>query len=406
MEKRKRFKYEVADILGEYLDDYRREYRLSYEQNRAVSAIVKCRTAALGGHLKVCEKCGKWEFSFRACKNRHCPKCGNFEKAQWMEKQKIWLLPVPYFHVVFTIDHIFNSLVWRNQKKLYDVLIEEAAETLREYGQEYLGGEMGFTMVLHTWGQKLQPHLHGHFIVTGGALVSTGNGYRWQEARHKFLFPAELFSKDFRQAFCHKVRQLWRAGELDTADESFDVESMLKKANNQKWNVFIQPPVCGVKNLMDYLGRYVYRIAISNHRILNVEQGKVTFEYYDNQDDGKLKTMTVPAVEFIGFFLMHVLPRHFVRIRHFGLHHSSCRAKLQQARKLLGLPIELPIMLKLKLIDWLKIILETDQDPRLCPSCGQGLMIQIHEFGPVPGWRVKLISFLGLFTRWKFGLAT
>jgi predicted Zn-ribbon and HTH transcriptional regulator len=405
-EQKKRFKYEVADILEEYLDDYRKEYRLSYEQIQAVTAIMRCRTPALGGYLKVCEKCGKWEFGFRACKNRHCPKCGNFEKAQWIEKQKVWLLPIPYFHLVFTIDHIFNPLVRRNRKKLYEALIEAAAETLKRFGQEWLGGEIGFTLVMHTWGQQLQQHLHGHFIVTGGALISTGEGYRWQEAQHGFLFPAKLFSKAYKQAFIEKVRRLWQAGELDTGkDNDLDVSMMIEEASDKKWSVYIQPPVSGTQKLLDYLGRYVYRIAISNHRITKVKKGQVTFEYYDNRDEGQLKTKTVSAVEFIRLFLMHVLPRRFVRIRHFGLHHSSCREKLKEARKLLGLPIELPVILKLKLVDWLMIILETDQDPRLCPHCGEGLMIQLREFGPIPAWKTKLLSFLGLFTRWKTILA-
>jgi hypothetical protein len=387
--------------MREYLGDYRQKYHMSPEQTRAANAIMKCRTPALGGYLKVCEKCGKWEFGFRACKNRHCPKCGNFEKAQWIEKQKIWLLPIPYFHVVFTIDHVFNPLVWRNQAQIYTALIQVAAQLLKAYGQKYLGGEMGFTVVLHTWGQKMQAHLHVHFIVTGGALVSTAEGYRWQAAKHNFLFDATQFSKDFRGAFCERVRQLWQAGKLDTGEASLDVESMLQKATNQNWNVFFQPPVSGTQNLLDYLGRYVYRIAVSNHRIVNVQAGKVTFEYYDNQEGGKLKRLTVSAVDFIGLFLMHVLPRRFVRIRHFGLHHPSCRGKLQQARKLLGLPFELPVMLKLKLLDWLMLILDTDQDPRLCPYCGEGLMLVIHEFGPIPAWRVKLLALIAVISRWK-----
>jgi len=324
---------------------------------------------------------------------------------EWLEKQKVWFLPIPYFHVVFTIDHVFNALVWRNQEEMYNLLIRTAAETLKQYGQRYLGGELGFTMVLHTWGQKLQRHLHGHCIVTGGALVSTKDGYRWQAAKHKFLFPAELFSKDFRQAFCRGVRRLWQQGKLDTADESLDVAAMLTEAQGKKWDLYIQPPPCGTENLKEYLGRYVYGIAISNHRILEFQDGQVTFEYYDNLDQGKLKTMTVSAVEFIGLFLMHVLPSNFTRIRHFGLHHGSCRAKLQQARKLLGLPIELPVILKLKLIDWLMMILKTEEDPRLCPDCHQGLMLSVREFGPISKWRLQMLTFLGLFSRWMFAPA-
>jgi uncharacterized OB-fold protein len=404
MERGKRFKYEVADIIREYLDEYRQKYKLSPEQVRAVTAILKCRTPALGGYLKACNKCGKWEFGFRACKNRHCPKCGNFEKAQWIEKQKVWLLPIPYFHVVFTIDHVFNPLVWRNQEQMYAALIEVAAKLLKAYGQAELGGELGFTLVLHTWGQKMQRHLHAHFIVTGGALVCEQEGYRWQAAKENFLFDAQAFSQDYRAAFCRQVRSMWHRGVLETDD--LDVEAMLAKAQSQRWNVYFQPPVSGQEKLLDYLGRYVYRIAMSNHRIVNVADGQVTCEYYDNQDEGKLKTMTVSAVDFIGMFLQHVLPRRFVRIRHFGLHHASCREKLQEARQLLGLPRALPIILKLKLLDWLMLILESEQDPRLCPYCGEGLMLPIHEFGPIPAWRVKLLVIMAMITKWKPAFVT
>jgi hypothetical protein len=195
-------KYEVADIFRKHLKEYKQTHKLSYEQARAANAIMSCRTPALGGVVNHCDQaeCGHWDFIYCSCKNRHCPKCGAFEKAQWLEAQKIWLLPIPYFHVVFTIDHVFNPLVWWNQEVMYAHLIETAAQTLKAYGRKYLGGELGFTLVLHTWGQSLQKHPHLHFIVTGGALVETADGYRWQAAKHNYLFPAEEFSHDFRTA--------------------------------------------------------------------------------------------------------------------------------------------------------------------------------------------------------------
>jgi len=401
---------EVADIFRKHLQDYQRVHKLSYEQSKATRAIMECRTPALGGVVKICSNgCGQWEFSYCSCKNRHCPKCGSFEKAQWLEAQKIWLLPIPYFHVVFTIDHVFNPLVWWNQEVLYAHLIETAARVLKEYGQQYLGGELGFTLILHTWGQSLQKHPHVHFIVTGGALVTTSDGYRWQAAKNNYLFPAEEFSRDFRRAFCAGVQKLWQAGSLNTQDGNLDVAGMLRKAEATNWEVFIQPPLYGPEKLIDYLGRYVFRIAISNHRILGLKNGRVTFQYYDNRDQnkfkGQLKQMTLSAVEFISRFLAHVLPSRFVRIRHFGLHHGSCRRKLQQARRLLGLPMQLPIILKLKLLEWLKQVLQTDADPRLCPNCRQGIMIPGREFGPVAGWRVHLLPILAAFEKWKFSTA-
>ncbi|MBA4384189.1 MAG: IS91 family transposase [Anaerolinea sp.] len=393
--------YELADILRKYLPAYRRRHKLSYEQSRAVRAIMNCRTPALGGLLKVCTGCGRWDFSFKSCKNRHCPKCGSFEKAQWLEAQKVWLLPIHYYHVVFTIDHVFNRLVWRNQEALYTLLIQTAAQKLKEYGQKYLGGEIGFTLILHTWGQTMQQHLHVHFIVTGGALVSTPGGYRWQAAKRKYLFPVKLLSKDFQRAFCAGVRKLWQDGHLDTANGELDAAAMLAEAEGKDWEVYIQAPLYGVEKLLDYLGRYVFRIAISNHRIVTMERDTVTFKYYDNRDDGKLKQMTLSAEEFIGRFLMHVLPSHFVRIRHYGLHHGSCRNKLQQARHSLGLPFELPIIVRLKLIEWLKMVLERTANPRLCPTCGKGIMVPVRTLAPMTGWQAQLSSLLGVFTRWQ-----
>ena len=401
-------RHDVAEIFRKYLKDYRLDHQLSYEQSKAAWAIMNCRTPALGGVLKVCGECGHWEFQYKSCKNRHCPQCGAFEKAQWLEAQKIWLLPIQYYHVVFTIDHVFNPLVWWNQEALYAFLIECVARILKAYGQKYLGGEMGFTLILHTWGQSLQQHPHVHVIVTGGALVSSSGGYRWQQAKRKYLFDAKQFSADFRNAFCSRLENLWQAGSLNTQDGKLDVAGMLETAKKKDWEVYIEPQRYdgGSEKLVEYLGRYVFRIAISNHRILEVKNGQVTFEYYDNHDrlegQGKLKQMTIPAVEFIGRFLAHILPSRFVRIRHFGLHHGSCREKLRQARALLGLPKPLPLICKLKLLDWLKQILKTENDPRLCPACRQGLLLPVREFGPISGWRARLLPWMGLFEGWKF----
>jgi len=394
-------KYDVADIFRKHISDYKRTHRLSYEQSKVVSAILDCRTPALGGVLKACAECKRWEFCYKPCKNRHCPKCGAFEKAQWLEAQKIWLLPIHYYHVVFSIDHIFNPLVAFNQKLLFNLFIDTAAQLLKKFGQKYLGGEIGFTLVLHTWGQAMQEHLHLHFIVTGGALVSSSTDYRWQAASHKFLFPVKLLSNQFRNRFCFELSQHWADGKLNTNDGALDVQGMLTEALSKDWEVYIQAPLYGVEKLIEYLGRYIFRIAISNHRIVAVGKDTVTFKYFDNRDDGKEKMMTLPAMEFIHRFLSHVLPDGFVRVRHFGLHHGSCRAKLQQARSVLGLPFQLPAILKLKFLDWFKSITGSDDDPHLCKFCGIGLMLPIREFGPVFGWRLKFHSFLGLLTSWK-----
>jgi len=404
-------KYDVADIFRKHIGEYKKSHRLSYEQSKAVSAIINCRTPAMGGVLKVCNECKKWEFHFKACKNRHCPLCGAFEKAQWLEAQKKWLLPIHYYHVVFTIDHVFNDLVAFNQKLLFNLFIEVAARLLKEFGQKYLGGEIGFSMVLHTWGQTMQEHLHIHFIVTGGALVyptgtmSSATGHSWNPASHKFLFPVKLLSNQFRNRFCFELSKLWTDGELNTNDGALDVQSMLQQALSQKWEVYIQSPLYDKEKLIEYLGRYIFRIAISNHRIVAVRKDTVTFKYYDNRDEGKEKLMTLSAMEFIRRFLSHVLPDGFVRVRHFGLHNAACRAKLQQARRVLGLPFELPAILKLKFLDWFKKITGSDEDPRICKFCGKGLMLPVREFPPQHGWRRTITSWLEVFSSWRNAFA-
>ena len=399
--------HDVAEIFRKHMSQYRRFHRLSYEQVKAVNAIMQCRTPAMGGVLKRCtnDACKEWEFHFKACKNRHCPQCGAFEKAQWLEAQKKWLLPIHYYHVVFTIDHVFNPLVTFNQKLLFKLFIDVAAQLLKEFGQKYLGGEIGFSMVLHTWGQTLQEHPHLHFMVTGGALLSSASGYRWNAASRESLFPVLLLSNQFRNRFCFELSKLWAQGNLNTNDGALDVSMMIQNALSKDWEVYIQKPLYGPEKLIEYLGRYVFRIAISNHRILAVGKDTVTFKYRDNRDEGNEKTMTLPAHEFIRRFLSHVLPDGFVRIRHFGLHHSACRTKLQHARRLLGLPFELPVLLKLKFLDWFQHITGSNEDPRTCKFCGKGLMLPVREFPPLRGWRLSLVSWFERFRSWKFAFA-
>ena len=277
---------DVAEILRKHINEYKQSHRLSYEQTKAVNAIMDCRTPALGGVVKFCDKCQKLEFHYKACKNRHCPKCGAFEKAQWLEAQKLWLLPIPYYHVVFTIDHVFNPLVSHNEQVMYNLLFQVASDLLKEFALKYLGGEMGFTMVLHTWGQMMQQHPHLHCITTGGALVSSEDGFRWKAASREFLFPVLLLSKEFRNQFCAAVRHAWLDGKLDTIDGNLDVAQMISEAQSKDWEVYIQSPLYGVDKLVEYLARYIFRIAISNHRIISTTENTVTFEYFDNRDGG------------------------------------------------------------------------------------------------------------------------
>jgi hypothetical protein len=260
-------------------------------------------------------------------------------------------------------------------------------------------------MVLHTWGQTLQEHLHLHFIVTGGALGHSPTGYHWNAASREFLFPVKLLSNQFRNRFCFELSQRWAQGKLNPQESTLDVPTMVQLALAKDWEVYIQAPIYGPEKLIEYLGRYIFRIAISNHRIVAVGKETVTFKYRDNRDEGIEKVMTLPALEFIRRFLSHVLPEGFVRVRHFGLHHSSCRSKLQDARRLLGLPFQLPVILKLKFLDWFKQITGSEEDPRICKFCGKGFMLPLRELPPLQGWRLKLTSFLDSFTSWKNAFA-
>ena len=310
------------------------------------------------------------------------------------------MLPVPYFQVVFTIDHVFNPLVWGNKKVMYDLLFQASAQLLQAYGEKYLGGKIGFTSILHTWGQLMQAHPHVHCMVGGGALVQTKNGARWRSAHRQYLFDVKKLSRDFRQAFCEGIRRRHKKGKLvwDEA-EMGSIEAMIRAAMSRKWEVYIERPPETAANgrpetLADYLARYFHSIAISNGRIVKIDDDGVTFRYRDNRDGGAEKEATLSGVAFIRRFLLHVLPHRFVRVRHYGLHHNQAQGLRRQVRALLGLPGKLPVVAKLKLLEWLATFME--EDPNLCPHCGQGQMRLLREFGPIEGWRAIVLSFFGL----------
>lgn len=389
-------KYEVADVFRQYGDAYRRKYHLMWQQSKAMQAIVNCRTAALGGDIEKCDACGRFSICYCSCKNRSCPKCGAFEKAQWLTRQEVKLLPIPYFHVVFTTDHAINALARVNKWEIYNLLFRTAAKTLKVYGRKYLGGEIGFTTGLHTWGQDISEHVHLHCIVTGGALQQTGAGERWQPCAKGFLFPIVRLSADFRDRFCEGLLRLYRRGKLKLVGQAagVDVEVLVKKMRSKKWEVFAKEAFDSPEYVYDYLGKYTHRIAISNYRIVSISRGRVRFTYHDNKDGGREKVMALPALEFIRRFLLHVLPSRFVRIRHYGLHHSSKRGALERSRALLGLSADLPEPPELVMSEWVESFL--GQDPRLCPFCEQGRMFRYRDFEPVSPTKSVILSVLGI----------
>ena len=394
-------KYEVADVILQYGDAYRRKYHVSWEQEQAMRDIINCRTAALGGYVEECDRCARLRVRYCGCKNRNCPKCGAYKKAQWLAKQEVKLLPGPYFHVIFTIAHEVNELAGVVPCTIYDLLFHAAADVMKEYGRKYLGGEMGFTSVLHTWSQTMTKHVHVHCIVSGGALVKGKDGPQWRLSKKTFLFPAKEFSKDFRNEFCTRLRKMHQQGKLDVVAEivGVDVEAMVKKMESKCWEVFIKPASSDPKKLCEYLGRYIRGIAISNYRILSITRGRVRFKYYDNRDDGKEKVMNLPAVEFLRRFLQHVLPSRFVRVRHYGLHHNSKRKDRELCRHLMGIPGEEPEPPKLDLVEWLQSFLSEDDDPRQCPFCKEGQMHLRSEFESLSPLKAKFLSLLGVPAR-------
>jgi len=306
-------------------------------------AIEVCRTAALGGHKDQCDHCGHLEISYNSCRNRHCPKCQTLRKEKWIEARREDLLPIPYFHVVFTLPSELNPLVAMNRKVLYDLLFRSVSETLLElaHNPKHLGARIGMIGILHTWGQNLMDHPHIHCIVTGGGLSSDGS--RWISCRKGFFLPVRVLSALFRGKFLDLLKKCFTSGDLlfpgriNYLQEPKTFESFRGLLYPKKWVVYCKPPFNGAQGVLQYLGRYTHRIAISNNRILAIQDGQVSFLWRDYADGNRLKTLTLKADEFIRRFLLHVLPDRFVKIRHFGLlANRNCQDNIALCRKILG----------------------------------------------------------------------
>lgn len=342
---------------------------------------MACRTPALGGHLERCGGCGFERRAYNSCRNRHCPKCQALAKARWLEARSAELLPVGYFHVVFTLPHVLNPLILRNKALLLKMLFDAVGQTLLQFGRNPkngLGGKIGFLAVLHTWDQKLSDHFHLHCLVPAGALSPDGS--RWIHARNDFLFPVKALSRVFRGKFVELLRR-------DFPPEV--LQPLLPQLYAKDWVVYSKAPFGGPHKVLDYLGRYTHRVAISNHRIRSVADGKVTFSYRDRADGDSLKAFTLPATEFIRRFLLHSLPRSFMRIRHFGFLANRSKAHdLSLCRRLLGLPPDLPKPQPACARELLRRVAGRDLD--LCPSCKTGVVAVVAE---LPRLAIPLFSF-------------
>jgi hypothetical protein len=365
---------ELADIFRSHGQSYQRTHRLSAFEQKVMRAVSVCRTQELGGHLKQCDTCGFEHPTYNSCRNRHCPKCQSLAKAQWLEKQTAELLPVGYFHLVFALPHEFNRLILAHKKIVLSLLFKAVSETLLEFGQRRFGATMGIIAVLHTWDQTLKDHFHLHCLVPAGTLSLDHS--RWIGARPNFLFPVTALSQVFRGKFLDLLGQACEKGKIPAANIEI-------KASRQKdWIVYAKKPFGSPQTVLDYLGRYTHRVALSNDRILSVQNGQVTLSYRDRKDGDKKKTVSLEAHEFIRRFLLHVLPDGFMRIRHFGfLANRAKKHALPQCRKLLKLDAALPEIPKKSAHD---LLLElTGIDLNRCPSCHQGTMIVVAELPPI-----------------------
>jgi len=379
---------EVQDILSKYGSDYRKTHRLPLNQLKAMSAIENCRTALLGGHVDECEECGHIKVSYNSCRNRHCPKCQNMAKEQWLENRKDDLLPVKYFHVVFTIPEEINALALRNQREVYSMLFKAASETLLELGRDpkYLGAQLGVTTLLHTWGQNLMFHPHLHCIVPSGGLSL--DGVRWINSRKKFFIPVKVLSAKFKGKFLSYLQDSYYKGKLKFMGEIIEFlredifQCWLQGLRKKAWVVYCKPPFKSAEYVLQYLGRYTHRVALSNNRIKYIENGYVTFKWRDYKDKNKEKFMTVTAEEFIRRFLMHILPNRFVKIRYYGiLGNRNRKTKLQNCKRLTGVKIKNTVKKKLTVEELLfKLI---GKDIRICPCCKKGRMETKSRLQPV-----------------------
>ena len=340
-------------------------------------AVEVCRTQELGGHLKQCDACGFEHPTYNSCRNRHCPKCQSLAKAKWLKKQTAELLPVGYFHLVFTLPHVLNGLILAHKKILLALLFKAVSETILEFGQRRFGGTVGIIAILHTWDQSLRDHFHLHCLVPAGALSLDHR--RWINARRNFLFPVKALSRVFRGKFLDRLTQACDQGKIPPANQR------LKELRKKSWVVYAKKPFGSPQTVLDYLGRYTHRVALSNDRILSAQNGQVTFTYRDRKDKDRLKSKTLEAQEFIRRFLLHVIPDGFVRIRHFGfLANRAKKHALPQCQKLLGLNPALPEIPNRSAHD---LLLElTGIDLTRCPRCQKGTMIVVGELAKVPRW--------------------
>jgi hypothetical protein len=375
---------ELGDVFRMHRESYCKDNALIPEQHKVINAICNCRTSILGGHIEQCDNCDNIHVSYNSCRNRHCPKCQSLKTAKWLEDRQKELLPVPYFHVVFTLPHELNSLVLYNKQELYSLLMQSVWKTIKTLGKDpkRLNGLMGMMAILHSWSQNMLSHNHIHCIVPNIALV---NGDKCKSSKSNYLFPVKVMSKIFRGVFITGLRALYEENKLKIPNDpnlttSLSIrknfETLLGSLMKKAWVVYSKKPFAGPEKLLDYLGRYVNKIAISNTRILSCNERSVRFKWRDYSDDNKVKIMELKPEEFMRRFLSHVVPKSFIRVRFFGFLANACKSKnVTTIRKLLSYA---PTEEKQKK-DIRTLMLElTGNDITVCQKCKEGHFYKIQ----------------------------
>lgn len=364
-------RYETAHIIEKFNASYQKEFSPTGYISKTLNALLNCRTALMGGHVDVCSNCKHIRISYNSCRNRHCTKCQSTNRERWIEHHSEKLLPVKYFHVVFTLPHELNGLCIRYPHLMYNLLFESAWKTLYGFSQNknHLGADAGMIAILHTWGQQLMLHPHIHCIVPGGGIDENGC---WKNTRSqgKYLFPINEIKKVYRAKFVFGLRKMMKQGLINDQGKKF-MNDLFKK----EWVVYAKKPFNNSKGVMEYIGRYSHKVAISNHRILNITGTEVSFSYKDYREEGKKKVMTITGEEFLRRFSLHILPKAFVKIRHFGIFSSRAVNRLHATKCImLGQPVtkrEKPEKKNWKLI----CIEKLNFDPDQCPCCKKGRMV-------------------------------
>jgi predicted Zn-ribbon and HTH transcriptional regulator len=376
---------EVADIFRLYGQNYRQSNALSYAKIKVMHHIEACRTAQLGGHLEQCNRCGFQRNAYNSCRDRHCPKCQTLTKEQWLNDRKAELLPCGYFHLVFTLPHDLNPIILCNKRVTLQILFASVSETLQAFAKDpqwRLEGKLGFIAVLHTWSQTLMDHFHLHCLIPAGALSFRKD--RWIPARDSFLFRIDSLAKEFRKRYLHKLETAYLKDELifpgNTAPFASEKKfaQLIESLLNVSWIAYAKRPFGGPQQVLEYLGRYTHRIAISNNRITSISNGRVTFTYRDRQQDNEIRQMTLDADEFIRRFLLHVLPRGFLKIRYFGfLSHKNKKQAIKLLRKLIDPDVNLPEKVTETILEMMLRL--TGNDITCCPKCKKGTMVKVKK---------------------------